>query len=66
MIDLVEMDTGDPEAIVDGVEGQLVGCKGNRPFAVFDVGESFFLCSGEQMAIINDTGGGIVESRIYS
>lgn len=66
MIDVINMNAGDAKAIIDRMKGQFVGCEWDRAFTVFDVCEPFLFCRGEQMTIVNDTGGGIVKCRVYS
>jgi hypothetical protein len=60
MVDISECDTSFLQTIVNGVEREFVGGKGDGSFRVFDVCEAFFLNGGDYSTIMYQTGGRVV------
>jgi hypothetical protein len=53
-----------PEAVVDGVEGQLPRGERDRALAVLDLREALLLSRGDDPPVPDETGGGVVKSGV--
>src|SRR4051812_20307065 len=61
-----QANAGFTQAIVDGMERQLVGKEWHRPLAVFDACKAFLLRGGNGPPVSQQSGGAIVKGSIDS
>src|SRR4051812_19672322 len=64
VIDVGKLDARRLEAEIDRVVRQLPYGEGERPLAVLDAREALFLGGGDDGAVLDEAGGGIVEGGV--
>jgi hypothetical protein len=64
VIDVVQVDAGFAQAVVNGMKRQFISRERNGTFAVLDAGEALLFGGRERHAIANDACGRVVKDRV--